>query len=65
MLASCLITVDVSVLRLGNDILDRRCTSRRLLCQQSPWTVCGHGRVQRLAKSQAAKPIETFRPVTD
>lgn len=29
--------------RLGNDILDRRRTSRRLLCQQSKGTVRGYG----------------------
>jgi len=60
-----LTTVGLSVLRLGNDLLDRRRASRRLLCQQSPGTVCGYGRVQRPVESQTAKPIETFRPVTD
>lgn len=64
-LASRLTAVGLSVSRLGYDILDRRCASRRLLCQQSPGTVCGHGRVQRLAESQTAKPIQTFRPATD
>lgn len=49
----------------GNDILDRRCTSRGLLRQQSPRTVRRHGRVSGPVACPTAKPLQTSGPTAD
>lgn len=50
---------------LGDDILDRRCASRRLFRQQPPGPVRRHGRVQRPVTGQVAESLSAFRQAAD
>ena len=42
----------------GDDVLDRQCATRQLLCQQPASVICGHGGVPRSAEPAAATAVQ-------